>query len=129
VAPRVDADHQVREPLTDSLDERHDPARLLGGVHDLTVRTRTDPADVHDVRALGDRNRDSGHRGLVTERGTAVVEGVPGAVDDGHHQRAVLGDLADTEPKGSHVSIVPCDRPRYAPQRLFNRSPTQRGLQ
>ena len=96
-APRVHADHHVGMASAHRGDERHDAADLLGEV-DLGAGPRLHPADVDDVGAFGHRRVDPVHRGGVGERGAAVVERVGCAVDDRHHQRAVLRRRSRAEP-------------------------------
>jgi hypothetical protein len=85
-APGVHADDQVRELLADGGDERHGAPDLLGGVDDL-ARAGLHAADVHQVRSVGDHGPDP-LQGLVLGIGRApVVERVPGAVHDRHHQQ------------------------------------------
>ena len=72
-------------------DERHHAGGLFVGVH-LLAGTRLDPADVDDVGAFFDDAVRGGLGGLVGECGAAVVEGIGGAVDNGHDQGAIAGD-------------------------------------
>ena len=72
-------------------DERHDAGGLFVGVH-LLAGARLDATDVDDVGAFFDDAVRGGLGGLVGECGAAVVEGIGGAVDDGHDQGAIAGD-------------------------------------
>lgn len=70
-------------------DQRNHPLDLLGGVDVLALRPGADPADVDDVGAIGDGLSHGGQCGLPGEGRAPVVEGIPGAIDDAHHQRTI----------------------------------------
>ena len=103
VPPGVHADHQVRVPVADSGHERRRPADLLGGV-DVLAGAGLDTADVDDGRPLGDGAFDRFERRCGCVRRAAVVEGVRGAVDDGHDHELVDAEGARTQPQLHSVS-------------------------
>jgi hypothetical protein len=78
--------------LADPRHEAGGPPDLLRRV-DLLAGAGLHTSDVDDVGALGDHPADPLERPLLLPGRPAVVEGVPRAVDDGHHQQVVVGEL------------------------------------
>ena len=87
---------------------------LLNG-RDKLPRAGLHPADVDDARPLFN---DGGHAFQclgVLEGGSLVIEGIRGAVDDGHDHREVTGKGGETHM--TNVAIASCAGvPRPAPR-------------
>ena len=94
--PGIDADQLVRVFAAEPFDERHDAGDLLVGV-DGAARTGLDAADVDDVGSVGDLLVGRFLGCAVAEGRPPVIEGIRGAVDDRHDQRAIAGHLAAQE--------------------------------
>ena len=93
------------EPLVQRLDGRDDAVELLGFV-DLGTGARLHPPDVEDVGALRDQRLGPPEQGVELEGGAVVVEGVGGAVEDAHHQRAggeVVDLVTEAVPERGHA--------------------------
>ena len=108
-APGVDADDHVGELRADLRDERHGAPQLLLDVDGL-AGAGLDATDVDDVGALGHRDADPLEGPVLGEGRAAVVEGVAGAVDDGHHQQVAVREGAMTE--SEHRSNLPAGAAR-----------------
>jgi hypothetical protein len=93
-APRVDADHDVGVPLAHGGDQARHPVDLLRRGH-LVAGPRLDPADVDDVRAVGDRAADRVKGG--GEAGIALEERIRRPVDHPHDPELSAIPLAGTE--------------------------------
>ncbi len=85
-APGVDRDRRV-EAGGERFDRGHDPVELLG-LADLRARARLDPADVEEIRARGHELLGAREEGVEGPGRAAVVEGVGGAIEDAHDERA-----------------------------------------
>ena len=85
-APGVDADVQVRIALANLRDGRHDALDFLGNSYFCTD-AGLDAADVDNARACRNNFVDASKRSLLRSRRATVIEGIRGAIDDGHHRR------------------------------------------
>ena len=92
--PGVDADHDVRMPLAHGGDEPCHPVDLLRRAH-LVTGPRLDPADVHDVRAVGNRAADRVKR--RGKAGVAFEKRVRRPVDHTHDPERPVVPLPGTE--------------------------------
>ena len=107
--PGVDRDHDVGKPLPNGRDGRERPAHLLPGI-DLDPWAGLDPADIDDLRPVGDRRFHRTEGGVLGERGTAVEERVGRAVHDRHDHKLVRRErpLAQAERAACRVPGVCC---------------------
>ena len=101
--PGVDRDHHVGELGAHRGDGGDGPADLLRRV-DGIPGSGLDPADVDDVRALGDRLLDRAQRGVRREGRAPVVERVRGPVDDRH--QGVLARPEGTATQSQHTGPI-----------------------
>ena len=67
---------------------------------------RSYAADVHNVRAIGDRGVDRREGGRELDVRTAVVERIGRPVDDGHHREVGRTEHATPETRQHHSTLT-----------------------
>ncbi len=103
MAPRVDADEEVRTAPDHSLDDGDDAFDLLGN-GDLPTPPRTDPADVDDPGTRLGGGVDGPQRRLEGRGG--LVERIGRPVDHSHDHRGPGAGVGEREPRRAGLGAV-----------------------
>ncbi len=86
-APGVEAEQHPGVALAGSQQEGTHPLDLGGGVDPVTLLTGPDPADVHQIGAVGDQPVERDQRRLEFGEPRRGIERIRSAVHDAHHRR------------------------------------------